>query len=432
MFKVPTAHFGRERLRSFEDAERMEWLVSNGIGGYASGTVTNGRSRGYHGLLVAALAPPLGRTLPVTHFDVAATVHQTLYELSSQRWRGGAIAPRGDLLLESFRLEGRTPVWRWALADAILEQRVLMVPKENTTCVLFRVLRGSAPVALSIKAFCTYRDFHDRTHGDGWTFVMTPTPGGVQAAAFEGATAFSLLSSSATIQPAHTWYRDYALLREAERGLGESEDALHFATATATLSPGEEIALFISTESTPSLDAAACQRAVEAQERELLQRAHAVQREGLFSWLQRLVLAADQFVVDREMEGRAGKTVLAGYPWFGDWGRDTMISLPGLALATGRPEIATAVLRTFSHVIDRGMLPNRFPDSGEEPEYNTTDASLWFFDAVRATFEATADRSLLNELFMPMSAILEAHLAGTRYGIGVADAHGLLRAGVPG
>jgi predicted glycogen debranching enzyme len=150
-------------------------------------------------------------------------------------------------------------------------------------------------------------------------------------------------------------------------------------------------------------------------------------------WIARLVLAADQFIARRATpEEPDGLTVMAGYPWFGDWGRDTMIALPGLTLATGRPDAARSILRTFARFVDRGMLPNRFPDAGEPPEYNTVDATLWYFEAIRAYHEATGDDGLLEDLFGVLESIVAAHRQGTRYGIRVDPADGLLASGVPG
>ncbi|MEL6343896.1 MAG: amylo-alpha-1,6-glucosidase [Myxococcota bacterium] len=427
--EIPIAAYGRPRLGDFDAAERMEWLVTNGIGGYASGAVSGGRSRGYHGVLVAALAPPLGRTLTVTGLDLTAHIGAQAFSLTAHRWNAGT--PTAPLHLERFSLEGRTPVWRWAFGDAVLEQRIAMVQGANTTCVVFKLVRGSSPVSLSLKAFGAWRDFHHRTHS-GDPLQVAAVARGVRVTAPGPGASFVFLSSQMAIAPCHVWYRDFALVREGERGFADVEDALCFATASGRLSVGESVAFIASTEDAPRTDAAQILADAVERDRRRLAQAQAVAPAPMAPWVARLVLAADAFLVDRSMGSHDGKTVLAGYPWFGDWGRDTMISLPGLTLATGRTDVAADVLQTYAQVIDGGMLPNRFPDDGDAPEYNTVDASLWYFEAIRATHAATGDDALIDALHGPLAAILQAHVQGTRYGIGIDPTDGLLRAGEDG
>jgi len=332
--------------------------------------------------------------------------------------------------IERFRLEGTTPVWSFACADALLEKRVWMQPGANITTIRYDLRRASAPLALSIKALVNYRDYHALTRAGDWRMDIQPVAHGLRVIAFEGAMPFCLLSTGADARPQHQWYRDYFLSQEAYRGLDTLDDALYAGESTALLQPGEALTLVASTEPAPNLDGDAAYTLRQDHEQGLLR---AAGQADAPPWIRQLVLAADQFIVRRPTpDDPDGRSVIAGYPWFGDWGRDTMISLPGLTLTTGRPEVAASVLRTFARYVDRGMLPNRFPDAGETPEYNTVDATFWYFEAIRAYYEATGDDGLLRDLYPVLQDIIEWHRHGTRYSIHVDPADGLLYAGEPG
>ncbi len=431
--------FGREILGDLDQAEAREWLVTNGIGGYASGTSAGTTTRRYHGLLMAALEPPAGRTLLVAGLDEKARYAERDFRLATNRWLSGSISPSGYLQLESFHLEGAKPVWRFALADALLEKRVWMRQGENTSYVEYTLVRASSPLQLEGKLLVTYRDFHATTHGDGWQMQVTPMEKGIRISAFDGATPLYLRSSSASFEPRHEWYRDFFLPAERERGLDDHEDRLFGATFHATLSVGNKLTLVFSTELSASLDAQQARTIQSDHEWKLF---HAWQKRHSEtsstppdeepSWLWQLVLAADQFIVQRPLpDDAAGLSVIAGYPWFGDWGRDTMIALPGLTLPLGRPEIARKILECFSRYVDRGMLPNNFPDRGGSPQYNTIDAALWYFEAIRQYLDAVHDTDLLHKLFPVLASIVDAHVAGTRYNIKVDPADALLYGGSP-
>ncbi|MEM9511640.1 MAG: amylo-alpha-1,6-glucosidase [Cyanobacteria bacterium P01_E01_bin.48] len=432
---------GREICGVLAESESREWLVTNGIGGYASGTVAGLLSRRYHGLLMAALKPPLGRTLLVTKLDEAVQYNSDRYDLATNRWTTGAIIPRGYQFVESFQLEGTTPVWTFAFGDALLEKRIWMQPRANTTYVRYVLKRASTTVSLSVKALVNYRDYHSSTRGNDWQMQVTPVERGVCVRAFAEATPFYVLSDRGEFQPQHEWYREFDLAIERYRGLGDREDHLHAATLELKLNAGDTLLIAASTSPTPNLDGDAAFAVRHHYERQLLERAfHPGDRSMAAkaaksippAWVEPLILAADQFIVDRPLPDEPeGKTVIAGYPWFGDWGRDTMISLPGLTVAAGRPEIARTIIRTFSLYLDRGMLPNLFPEAGEAPEYNTVDAILWYFEAIRAYYEATGDRELLREIWPALVEIVEWHQRGTRYNIHL-DSDGLIYAGEAG
>jgi predicted glycogen debranching enzyme len=422
--------FGRDVCGHLPVAERREWLVTNGMGGYASGTISGLLTRRYHGLLIAALRPPLGRTLLLTKLDETATYDGRTYPLFANRWAGGKMEPASFHHLERFHLEGTTPVWTFACADALLEKRVWMQPGANTTYVRYDLRRATAPLTLIIKALVNYRGHHGNTHADDWQMQIASMKHGLRVTAFEGATPLYLLSDQAKATVQHDWYKNFFLSVEDYRGLEAHEDHLHAGGFRATLHPGESLTLVASTEATPNLDGACAYTQRQAYEQDLIaQSGHADTPERA----RHLVLAADQFIVRRPLsDDPDGLTVIAGYPWFGDWGRDTMISLPGLTLVTGRHDAAARILRTFARFVDQGMLPNRFPEADETPEYNTVDATLWYFEAIRAYHAATGDDALLRDLFPVLREMVEWHRRGTCYNIHVDPADGLLYAGEPG
>jgi len=424
--------FGREICAFLPEASLREWLVTNGIGGFASGTVAGLATRRYHGLLIAALKPPLGRTLLVAKLEEEARYQNQRFFLSTNRWAGGSVGPQGYLYIERFRLDGTTPVWTFACADALIEKRVWMQPGANTTYVRYSLIRASGPVEFELKALVNYRDYHSATHAGDWRMSIEPVENGFRVLAFAGAVPFYLLTA-ATAEPAHDWYRNFDLACERDRGLDDQEDHLCAGTLRATLRSEESLTVVCSTDSKPVLDGRKTWEARVRHERGLLERwtgLHAPISLSTPSWMKQLVLAADQFIVTRPLKSdSAACSVIAGYHWFGDWGRDTMIALPGLALSTGRPEVSRSVLRTFAQFVDRGMLPNVFPDAGETPQYNTVDAALWYFEAVRQHFEATKDEKFLSEIFPTLVEIIDWHIRGTRYGICVDSSDSLLHAG---
>ena len=426
---------GREACGHLAVAERLEWLCTNGIGGFASGTVAGLLSRRYHGLLVAALKPPLGRTLLVAKLEEQVFLDGVSCPLATNRWADGTVDPQGYRAIEAFRLEGTAPVWTYACNDALVEKRVWMEQGANTTYVQYRLLRARAPVDLEVKALVNYRDYHATTRGPGWQMHVETASKGVRVTAFDGARPYLVLGDGMQVEATHSWYVGFDLARERERGLDACEDDLHAATCRATLRPGSTATVVLSAEEAPVLDGQTAwerRRQYEDGVVDEWQKASPA-AQGAPVWIKQLVLAADQFVVSRALHDDAdGMSVIAGYHWFGDWGRDTMISLPGLLVATGRLGGARRILRTFARFVDRGMLPNRFPDAGEAPEYNTVDATLWYFEAIRAYEAATDDTGLLRELFPVLEEIVRWHRVGTRYGIGVDPVDGLLRSGETG
>ena len=428
--------FGREICGDLASAESREWLVTNGIGGYASGTVAGSQTRRYHGLLVAALQPPLGRTQLVSAIDEIVHFAGADFSLATHRWASGAVDPKGFLLLDDFHLEGSTPVWTYALADALLEKRVWMRQGENTTYIQYTLVRGSAPLELELKALVNYRDFHSLTQAGDWRMNIAPVEHGVKVLAFDGATPFYLKSVSLTCEPRHDWYHGCYLSEETARGLSDCDDRLFAALFRVKLETGASATLIVTTEPAASLDVETARAERANHDVKLFhewQAKNPAFAEESPSWHWQLILAADQFIVQRTLpEEPDGRSIIAGYHWFGDWGRDTMIALPGLTLVTGRADVARQILLAFSRYVDAGMLPNNFPDAGGQPEYNTVDAALWYFESIRQYFEATQDTATLQKLFPVLAGMIDAHIAGTRFNIHVDPSDGLLFAGGPG
>jgi predicted glycogen debranching enzyme len=436
-FKNVAISFGPEICNDLAAAEQREWLVTNGIGGFASGTVAGSATRRYHGLLIAALNPPGGRTFLGGGLDEIVGVDGQTWALATHRWASGAVAPQGHLLIQNFRLDGATPVWTYRAGAARIEKSIWMRHGENTTYIQYALLESASPVALELKALINYRDFHAATHAGDWRMRIEPVQSGVCVTAFDGAAPFYARCAAAACEPQHTWYRDFLFLRESERGLDDREDQLYAVRFVVELQKGQTVTVVFSTERDADLNGDAARKEEIKRESKIQSAASELMQtpssEAAPSWIPQLVLAADQFVVKRPLPGQpAGRSIIAGYHWFGDWGRDTMVALPGLALVTGRTEGAKQILLAFSRLVDGGMLPNNFPDAGGVPEYNTMDATLWYFEAARQYFAATQDSTTLKKLFPIFAKIVSAHVKGTRYNIHVDPDDGLLYGGGPG
>jgi predicted glycogen debranching enzyme len=431
----PMIRFGREVCGDLPAALRREWLVTNGLGGYASSTIVGVNTRGYHGLLVAALQPPVARTVMVGGLVVWAVVRGVRFPLATHEYQGGAIEPTGYKHLQSLHLEGQLPVWRYALGDALLESRLWMAHGANTTYITYQIVQASSAVELEICPLITYRDFHNPSGGQGRMPAMETIDHGVRVRFGGDSAPLQMLLPGAEYQAGGDWYWHFHLREETARGLGDRADLFVPGCFRLSLDPGADCRLVLTTEETADLDAAQSLAHEEERQRELLRRAGA---DHGTSFVRRLVLAADQFLVARqpapgEDQAVTGGTILAGYHWFNDWGRDTMICLPGLTLATGRSDEAARILRTFARYVQDGLLPNNFPDhSGQVPGYNTVDATLWFVLAIDSYVKTTGDRALVDDLLPVLRRIVKAHEEGTRYHIEVDPDDGLLRAGEPG
>jgi glycogen debranching enzyme len=383
--------YDRSVCRDLDASCRREWLETNGIGGYASSTICGLNTRRYHGLLVAATQPPVGRMVLLSKIEETVVIGERRYELGCNHYPG-AVHPQGQQYLAEFRLDPY-PVWVYEIEGVMVEKSARMVYGENTTVIRYDV-RGQA--GLELRPLIAFRDYHSTAHENSAINPAVEVEDGfAMLAPYQGCPKLYLKHNKGTVRTEGYWYHNFEYPRERERGLDFREDL--FQPLTIEFEGGGTIVA--STEE------------------------HASEAEPPAP-ADPLLRAADQFVVRRG----EGSTIIAGYHWFSDWGRDTMISLPGLVLATGKRDPARRILLAFAGVVDRGMLPNRFPDAGESPEYNTVDATLWFFEAARALGDDEWVRAKLLAIF---EDIIEWHVRGTRYGIHV-DADGLLTAGEPG
>jgi predicted glycogen debranching enzyme len=400
--------FGHKVCGNLEEARQREWLETNGLGGFASSTITGMNTRRYHGLLAAATKPPVGRIVLLSKLEETLVVNGERYDLSVNQYHG-AVHPEGHQYLKSFQLDP-FPVFTWEVAGVTIEKSVFMVHGENTTVVQYKRRKKSRTVKecrLEIHPLIAFRDYHSTTHENGSIDSRVEVSDGL-----------------ASVKP----YPDLPELHfahdaERDRGLDFLEDLFNPFDLKFDLSSKTTASIIASTEPRKAGDATKLRKAETARRQKILKSA-----PGRSNLVRALTAAADQFIVARGDR----KTVIAGYHWFADWGRDTMISLPGLTLTTGRHDVARSILLEFAQHIDQGMLPNRFPDAGELPEYNTVDATLWYIEAIRALAEETGDLDFVREkLYEAMAGIIDWHQRGTRYRIH-ADDDGLLFAGEPG
>lgn len=430
--------FGRDLCGDLALAERREWWLANGLGAYAAGTVAGSLTRRYHGLLVAPLTPPLGRRLVVAKAD-ATLIDDDGREwlLHTNRWADGAVSPAGHIHIEQFRLDGRMPVWHFSCGDLIVEQRIWMEPLEHTTWVAFRLVVGRRAHAPRIRLAILVNDrdhHHVSVPGDFRPTVSLE--GDRLAMCFGNGHRLRLIPVGGEIQPAPpVWIERFALPLENYRGLESSDSHLRVGFAELALTRDSWCGLATSLADTPE---AGLQDSMEdfcRNDKALLERARQARPELAKAppWVDQLVLATDSFVFERELPtGDKGESVIAGYPWFGDWGRDTMIALPGLTLATGRAAAARRILDTFAGFVDQGLLPNDFPGAGGEAAYNSVDAALWYIEAWRAYAATVKDPGSLLKVFPTLKSIIDHYRDGTRFGIRMDPQDGLIEAGEPG
>jgi len=445
-----------------------EWLVTNGMGGYAATSIIGAATRGYHGLLVASLHPPVERIVMVKKCDEEITFPDGhILKLGVNEYQDGTIDPAGFQYLASVGLEGDIPRFTYRLDDLLtLEKRVWMEYGQNTTYVQY-LLHGAmdeesekspGTLTLTLYPFCLSRDYHSTTQGaPDWHFLLDNQQNRCRIRAYEGAPTYDLIAPlRAKFTPVGKWWWHVLHRRDHERGLIDQEDMYQPGTFQIPLIPGKRITLILTAEAEPSADFGgphheeAVVHALARHNLRIRQILAVADRSTPDLSRQdpvraRLVVAADQFIAARPeytTDSATGKqtlqlapdrkTIIAGYPWFTDWGRDSMISLPGLLLATGRYSEARGLLKAFVSFTHQGLIPNRFPDSGETPEYNTVDATLWMFHALARYLATTGDWSLLKELFPTLTDIIDWHVRGTLYNIGVDSRDGLLHSGAPG
>ena len=440
------------RTKAWQPAQRpelaglleREWLVTNGLGGYASGTICGAATRRYHGLLIAAHPAPLGRVMMVNHlWEYVRLPDYRTVPFGGEEKEQGELHIRGTEHLVEFHLEAGLPVWRYEVDGFELEKRIYFAYRHNTAYVQYRLVRGAGMVRLKLKPSVHFRghddpvneavggpytltvvgDHFELSDGGKWPRLRMCVEGGGKA----GFTARSEQSN------------DLIYRVEESRGYEYAGALWSPGQFRLDLEPGQDATLILSTENWDAIRANSAAQALAGEldrRKRLVEQAAPAARTGFAS---ELVLAADQFIftpaartADKaraRAQGDEARSVIAGYHWFTDWGRDTMISLEGLTLCTGRPHDAGYILRTFAQHIKDGLIPNLFPEKGQEGLYHTADATLWYFHALKRYVDATGDRGTLRQLLPKLQEIISHHVAGTRFGIGVDPTDGLLKQG---
>jgi predicted glycogen debranching enzyme len=422
-----------------------EWLVSNGLGGYASGTIAGVATRRYHGLLIAALPAPFGRRMLLSHVTERLRLpDRTTVKLAGEQYEPGDINLYGADYLTEFRLEHGLPVWRYRVKDATIEKQIVLPHAQNTVYVIYRLVDGASSVRLTVMP-----SIHHRSHDAD---VDTPLPGEFRLTERGGRYELATGDLPPLRLRLHGEHQSFTVERqtltevlyriEETRGYAHQGFLWSPGFFRVDLTPEQPAALVGSAEPWDVVEAMTPEDALAAEQERRARRistAHPAARHGMAA---ELVLAADQFIIRpvgrtaaaarAHARGDDVRTVIAGYHWFTDWGRDTMISLEGLTLSTGREEEAGCILRTFASFLKNGLLPNMFPEGGHEGLYHTADATLWFFHAIHRYLLCTQDRATAALLLPKLIEVAEHHLRGTDFGIGVDPADGLLRQGAPG
>jgi predicted glycogen debranching enzyme len=456
---TPQFAFDGQTLQDLDEALRREWLVTNGIGGYASASLAGANTRRYHGLLVAALSPPLGRAVLLSKLEETVEIIAADGSVSptfalSVNLYPGAVYPQGHRFLTAFSALP-APTWTWSPQPGVqIDKRIWMPAEQNAVYVTYTLREAPADSCanLHLVPLFAWKDYHSEMHAtDSLQYQWHPplarvarTPGDpcgvltiplppiphvtidpitLSLHIMDGAGA---ACPSVTFLPQQYWFYHFQHPREQERGQDCSEDLLSLGMLSLTLRRGESVTIVATVESsatdTPQAPDTAWQNYVDAQALQL------TSVPAGDDFLAELAMAAQPFLVH---SATCRASLIAGYPWFCDWGRDTMISAPGLCLPTGHASVAREILLSYANYVDQGMLPNRFPDVGVAPEYNTVDATLWYFVAVYHYTDATGDVSVVEALWSVLEDIVRWHRQGTRYNIHV-DADYLLTAGQPG
>ena len=423
----------------------LEWLVTNGLGGYASGTVAGVITRRYHGLLVAALPAPLGRYMMLN--DVVQQIRfadaRTIM-IGGEERVGQQLTLHGIDYLAEFKLDLGLPVWKFEVGGFVIEKRIILPHGQNTVHVIYTLLAGQGPVRLELRPSIHFRPHEDPVSAPlDSAYMLTVTEDRYEVAAVNGPTLrFTLHGTNSGLSVERRKIEEIVYRIEESRGYAARGDLWSPGTLQADLVVGSSVTLIASTEEWETIYALTPGEVSGAEverRRRLLAAAPPAAREGTPA---ELVLAADQFIIapagrvrDVARARAAGdevRTNIAGYHWFTDWGRDTMISLEGLTLSTGRPVEAGWILRTFAYYIRDGLIPNMFPEGRREGLYHTADATLWFFHAIDRYLQATNDRDTLALLLPKLLDIIDHHVRGTRFGIQVDQQDCLLREGEQG
>ncbi|MDD4169987.1 MAG: amylo-alpha-1,6-glucosidase [Desulfotomaculaceae bacterium] len=417
--------FGKDDWRTFERGIEKEWLVTNGIGGYASSTIIGANTRKYHGLLVAAHNPPGWRVVQLVKLDERLASGGRTYNLAAN-CSGYGVSDSGYIHLQQVKI-GHVPAFTYSFADITLKKTIFMLHGRNTTVILYRISNGVEPATLYLTPLVNCRGYHFITSEGQVDFEQNSITGGVSISSREDVPPLSLTCSAGHYITNGKWFKGMAYAIEKERGENCFEDHYIPGYFQVALKAGESktVTVFASTEASEGGNG-------EALLEEEIGRLQGLEKNAGYqdALACRLVRAAEAFIVRRRSTG--AKTVIAGYPWFTDWGRDTMIALPGLTLVTRRFKEAQEILLTFARLGKKGLLPNCFQDGAQKAIYNTVDASLWYFHAAYKYLVYTGDLDFIREQVYPvLKDIISWYMDGTDYNIGM-DKDGLLNSGAPG
>ena len=424
----------RTICRDLAAALSREWLVTNGLGGYASATVAGVNTRRYHGLLVAVLNPPVQRMVLLAALEEWVLIPgREPQALSAQEYWDGTVFPNGYLQLDGMELEGMLPCFRWVIEDRVIEKRIWMEHGANRTVIRYRLLDGPR-LTLQLRPLFAHRDYHEHRHGPGGFDIAETTGGWIIDA--ENVRSHFLVQPAGAAHSRPDWYWRVLHRAERERGLDPEEDLFTPGVVEVSLDPATNATVVAATASLPpGWDAMASLGYAQRRQAAVVEPAITTPLAS------QLTAAAEQFRVARnplpdpphkgEGDG-VERTIIAGYHWFSDWGRDSMISLRGLATRPGTLWEARGVLDTNLRHLDQGMIPNRFPDRGEAPEYNTMDATLWMFQALAAYVRASGDWRFIADRLDALAGVIDWHVRGTRHNIRMDEGDGLLAGGEEG
>lgn len=412
----------RAVLQNFNDAIQYEWLETNGLGGWSGSSVIGAHTRRYHGLLTAAIVPPAERMVLLSKLDEIIVHGNRREELGVNLYPGHTIHPSGHHYLYSFS-KGLFPEWIYDTGEIKIRKQIAMIHEENTVVIRYDVLESPSSFTLEFLPLVAARGYHSLAHEGPQLHWDADFSEGIFHNKPDGKTDLYINVPSAAYLHSPRWFKNFQYSVEEYRGLDFSEDLLNHGVFSVELKKGDALGVIVSTDDPKDKDAFQLFRQ-EKQRRTAL-----LNNQPDDEMLRQLFLAADQFIVKRDDDL---KTIIAGYHWFTDWGRDTMISLPGLCLSTGRYADAKKILAAFAKSVSEGMLPNRFQDNGEAPEYNNVDGTLWYFISVYKYLGATGDKEFVLQTILPvLKDIIDWHFKGTRYHIHVTE-DGLLHAGEKG
>ncbi|WGL59830.1 amylo-alpha-1,6-glucosidase [Pigmentibacter sp. JX0631] len=429
----PYCFFNKSNLNA---ALENEWLISNAHGSYASSTVSGILTRKYHGLFVLAEQPPLNRNLFITKIEETLEKDGLEYLLYSNCWNDAAtIIPNGNIYLDVFYLDENMPVWIYKCSDILIEKRIILHYNKNILAIKYSILNSDdASINLSCNLFGNNRNFHSLQKNNKIDLDITQTEDIIVLSNSIKQNFIKIRANFNSIELKNITYYNYFLKEENNRGFEALENHLLLGKLSFKLAKNNsaEILIACSNENIDTVSFESITNEIKLYNNIVVD-LWKKEVKNSPDWVNQLILSSTFFIIKKyNVQKEYLYSILAGYHWFGDWGRDTMISLPGICLVTGRFNIAASILTNYSYYLNDGLLPNRFPDDSEIPDYNTVDASLWYFNAVFQYYKFTNNITLIEELYPVLKDIILWHIKGTKYNIKIDPADGLIYAGQEG